>query len=242
VVDAFHSRFSARLSLPADRIDIWPMRTDKAGFSLTKLTSVLSDDERLRLHRFRTDRLRHGFIVSRGVLRMLCARYLGTDPAALRFRYGTNGKPSLDDDCSLHFNVSHAGAMILFAFARDLEIGVDVEEVRTIREMDAIAHRFFCAGEAAEVLASVEQERPLLFHTCWTRKEAFIKATGDGLSTPLDSFRVSLIGGTQARLLHINFDESRAKRWTLHGLDLPQPYVGALCYHSAPRTVQLTTL
>jgi 4'-phosphopantetheinyl transferase len=242
VVDALRSLFSARLALPADRIDVWPLRTDKAGFSLTQLGAVLSEDEWLRAHRFRTDRLRSGYIVSRGVLRMLCARYLGADPAALRFRYGTNGKPALAPDCALHFNVSHSGSMILFAFASDLEIGIDVEEIRNIREIEAIAQRFFCAEEATEVLAAAAAERPLLFHTCWTRKEAFIKATGDGLSTPLASFRVGLQRGVGARLLHIDFDESRAKGWTLHGLHLPGPYVGALCYNASPRTVQLTTL
>lgn len=242
MVDAFHSRFTPRLELPEDRIDVWSLRTDKAGFSHPLLRSVMSEDELTRADRFRTDRLRSGSIVSRGVLRMLCARYLGADPAALQFRYGANGKPSLASGCTLHFNVSHAGAMILFAFASNIEIGVDVEEVRTLREIDAICRRFFCAEEAAEVLGNAEDERSLVFHTCWTRKEAFIKATGDGLSTPLDSFRVSLGRENQARLLHIGFDESRAQSWTLHGLDLPEPYVGAVCYNAAPRAVQLTAL
>lgn len=239
MVDSFHTERTARLALAGDRIDVWTFRTDKAGFSLPGLQSVLSVDELERADRFRTDRLRRGFILSRGLLRILCSRYLACDPAALVFEYGAKGKPALGPDCGLGFNVSHSGALLVLAFAWNLELGIDVEEVRPLSEIEAVAHRFFCAEETSEVLSHRGATRTLLFHTCWTRKEAFIKATGDGLSMSLDHFRVTLRADVQAHIVHVNFDEREAAQWTLQALELPGPYVGALCYRGVPRSVQM---
>lgn len=230
---------STELKLLQDRVDAWQFRTDLPDLSLTSFEEVLSEDELNRANRFRFDRLRRGYILSRGTLRFLCSRYLDVDPRSLAFTYGPNGKPELDPACSLRFNLSHSGDITVFAFARDLDIGVDVEKIRTLDDIEAIVERFFCPEEAQEVLACSDADRPLVFHTCWTRKEAFIKATGDGLSTALDSFRVNLKPGAPSCLTHVNWDQEEGRRWTLQDLDLTLPYVGALCYHAPPRPLHL---
>jgi 4'-phosphopantetheinyl transferase len=229
------------LSLPEGVVDVWQFQPENHNIQLHPLERVLSEDERHRADRFRLPHLRRNYILSRGSLRLLCSRYLDTDPAALTFRYQTKGKPDLGEGCKLHFNVSHSGGLIVFAFTWDLELGIDLEKVRHIRDIDAIAHRFFCPEEAALVLGAPEDQRALLFHTCWTRKEAFIKATGDGLSTALNSFQVHLDPTAPASMVHVNFDYEEGGRWTMQSLELAAPYVGALCYRSPRRSIRLLT-
>jgi 4'-phosphopantetheinyl transferase len=215
---------------PLERVDVWSLRTDDPDLPLSYLEGLLAPDELARANRFRFEHLRRNYILSRGSLRVLCSRYLKTHPASIPIRYGTNGKPELGPDCKLRFNLSHSGALTVFAFAYELELGVDVEQIREIKDIEAVVRRFFCPEEAAEVLGAPDTARAHVFHTCWTRKEAFIKATGNGLSTPLDSFRVTVKDNEPTRLAHINFNEDEGGRWSLLSLHLPPRYVGALCY------------
>jgi 4'-phosphopantetheinyl transferase len=217
-------------TLPLERVDLWYLRMDDPDLPVPQLEGLLAPGERERADQFRFEHLRRNYILSRGSLRVLCSRYLKTHPASIPIRYGPNGKPELEPGCELRFNLSHSGALTIFAFACSLELGVDVERVRAIQDIEAVTRRFFCPEEAADVLGTPEAERAHVFHTCWTRKEAFIKATGDGLSTPLDSFRVTVKDHEAACLKHINFNEDEGRRWTLRALDLPGPYVGALCH------------
>ena len=218
------------LTVPLGRVDIWSLRTDDPDLPLSRLESLLAQDELDRANRFCFDHLRRNYILARGFLRLLCADYMQTDPASLFLRYGANGKPELGSECKLRFNLSHSGALTIFAFAYELELGVDVERIRDIKDIEAVARRFFCPEEASEVLGTAEAERARIFHTCWTRKEAYIKATGDGLSTALNSFRVTVRNDEPARLAHIDFSEDEGSRWTMRNLALPLPYVGALCH------------
>lgn len=224
------------------RIDIWTLRTDIPDVPLWPLESLLAHDELERANRFRFDHLRRNYVLSRGTLRLLCSRYLKLDAASFIMRYGTKGKPDLGPECKLRFNLSHSGGITVYAFAWELEMGIDVEKLRDLKDIEAIVQRFFCPEEAEQVLALPDSERPLAFHTCWTRKEAFIKATGDGLSTALDSFRVNLSRSERACLEHVNFSTEEASRWTLQDLNLTLPYVGALCYRGPGRPVSLAPL
>jgi 4'-phosphopantetheinyl transferase len=161
--------------------------------------------------------------------------YLGMAPAAVPFRYGSRGKPALDLSPPVDFNASHSGALAVYAFTAGREVGIDIERLHSLDRMQEIARRFFCAEEAAELEALPEELRERAFLHCWTRKEAYIKATGDGLSCPLDEFRVSLRPCDTARFLHIGHRPEAAGAWTLHDLDLAEGYVAALAYCDSER-------
>jgi 4'-phosphopantetheinyl transferase len=170
---------------------------------------------------------------------MLLGQYLGVRPATIQVNYGSKGKPTLGETGAVEFNASHSDGLAVFAFTFDCEIGIDVEQIRSLPDMQQIANRFFCAEEATELMLLPESERQRAFFRCWTRKEAYIKTTGEGLSTPLDGFRVTLQPEVPARLVHVQHDLSAANRWTLHDLELTPAYAGALAYCEAPRPVLL---
>jgi 4'-phosphopantetheinyl transferase len=196
----------------------------------------LSPEEMARADRFAFDHLRQSYQVSQGALRLLLARYMMCDPRELAFTFGPQGKPALRERSRLRFNIGHSGGLALYAFAVDCEIGVDVEEVRGNAELERIAARFFCEAEAS-ALSSIGDERLRreAFFRCWTRKEAYVKAVGGGLSLPLDHFQVSLLPDEPARFVHIGNDAASAAAWNLQHLDPAPNYVGALAYRGRAR-------
>ena len=125
----------------------------------------------------------------------------------------------------------------MFAFTPHCEIGVDVEQIRPLSEMQNIADRFFCSEEAAELMSLTANQREHAFFLCWTRKEAYIKAIGDGLSAPLNDFRVTVQPGQPARFIHIAHNANDAKNWTLSDLELAPNYAAALAYRDSERPV-----
>jgi 4'-phosphopantetheinyl transferase len=168
---------------------------------------------------------RSRFIAARAILRTLAAGYLDLAPGDVEFCYGKNGKPEIAH-LPLHINVSHSDDQGVFAFTQIAPLGVDLEHVRPVPEMLDIAHRFFSPSEAAAISAVPEPERTVAFFRCWTRKEAFIKSTGVGLSFALDRFAVSL--DESAALLYVEPDAAEASEWSLFHLAPEEGYVGAL--------------
>jgi len=175
----------------------------------------------MRAERFHFEEDGRRFIVRRAILRTILSGYLSVEPSRFQFCYGKNGKPQVADtfgEGKISFNLSHSEGLALYAFAREREIGVDIEHVRDIPEMEQIAESYFSARENAIFRTLPENERKEAFFNCWTRKEAFIKATGDGLSWPLDRFDVSLVPGEPARLLRIEGDSKAASQWFIQDL------------------------
>ena len=168
--------------------------------------TLLSDDERHRARRFVFDRDRRRFTVGRARLRELLGARLNVSPTSIEFAYGAHGKPSLSHrfaDSDLRFNVSHCDDVAVYAISRRRDVGIDVEAVRTMPDAGAIASRFFSPRETAAYHSLDAIHKPQGFFNCWTRKEAFIKAVGDGLSHSLDSFDVSLTPGAPAQILRV---------------------------------------
>jgi 4'-phosphopantetheinyl transferase len=182
------------------------------------------------------------FAIARGTLRILLSRYLGCAAREIRFCYGNRGKPSLAGTPRLQFNMSHSGAMALFAFTLDCAIGVDIEQIRPIQDMNDIAARFFAPDETASLMSLAASERERAFFRCWTRKEAFIKATGDGLSTPLDSFSVTLDPGDAARFVRLPADAEALGAWSVHDLVVAPDYAAAAAYPDSARTITVVPL
>lgn len=223
----------------ADRmVHVWPVRTLAPNPVVERFQAFLAPDETDRAGRFRFERLRRSFILARGALRILLGRYLKIAPGDVAFRYGSKGKPTLAAPSLLHFNASHSGDLALFAFTLDCEIGIDVELLRPMPDMEDVARRFFCTEETAELMSLPAPRREDSFFLCWTRKEAYIKATGEGLSTPLDAFRVTLQPDEPARLVHLARDPVAAAAWTLHDLKPAPAYAASLAYRDRPRPVE----
>lgn len=222
-------------TIEPETIHVWRGSLDQQAAIARRLEALLSDDERERASRFRFDRDRARYVVGRGMLRALLGRYLAADPARLRFRYSIHQKPSLLDG-GPSFNLAHSEATALFAFSPSFEVGVDVELVRPEfeGEGDRIAERFFSPAEVEVLRALPEEDRGVAFLTCWTRKEAFLKARGDGLTLALDSFDVSLAPNEPAALLRTGWSPKECSRWQL--VDLSDKEQGQVAALAAPAT------
>ncbi len=188
---------------------------------------LLSEDKRERAAKFRFEKDRSHFIIARGTLRQILGQYLSENPASLTFNYSKNGKPFLPKN-TLQFNLSHAGGIALIALTKNYEIGIDIEVVNPKVEVEKIAQHFFAKGEIDRLMSLPEAQRHEAFFNCWTRKEAFIKATGDGLSFPLDQFEVTLKPNEKAELLATHFDEKEREKWSLFDIDIDEDFKAAL--------------
>ena len=227
-------QIEAPLALPEDEVQLWRADLETIRSDESRWQKMLSSDELMRADRFHFSRDRQLFVVSRALLRMILAAYLESDPAALSFSYSKKEKPSLSlkpprTGSDVMFNVSHSGGFALLAFTRGRDLGVDVEQVRHNSDLEAIARRFFSAHEQNQLAAFPPEERIEAFFRCWTRKEAYIKATGDGLSLPLSEFDVSIAPGETNALVATRPDASEAARWRLLEVPAGAGYVAALC-------------
>jgi len=206
------------LALAREEVHAWRFRLDAPDDCVQRLWPMLADDERERARRFYFERHRRRFILGRGVLRAILGSYLHLAPESLRFGYGMHGKPVVEAAGDLHFNLSHSADAALLGLTRGREIGVDLEQVRTREHLEELAQRFFAPSEVTALAAVDPAAKELAFFNCWTRKEAFLKAGGEGLARPLDQFSVSLRPGEPARLLAVAGDSDEAARWTLRPL------------------------
>ena len=217
------------LTLPDGEIHIWRAALQLPAARLEPLARLLSADERERAERFKFPEHRDRFIVSRGALRQLLGRYLDAAPQSLDFAYGDHGKPFLCGAEHLHFNLSHSRDLALYAVAQRRQLGIDVEYARRPVNDAEIAERFFAKEEVAAFREVPKARQAEAFYNCWTRKEAYLKARGEGITVSLDSFVVSLKPGEKATLLHCHRFPWEVSRWSLHTLT-PQPdYIAALC-------------
>jgi 4'-phosphopantetheinyl transferase len=219
------------LELQSDQVDIWRITLDLPPASVTSLESNLSADETQRAGRFHISAGREHYIVAHGVLRDVLVRYLHSEPRQLEFSTNDYGKPALDSH-KLEFNLSHSGDFALIAITRERKVGVDVERIRPELECESIARRFFSPNEVFELMALPAEQRGMAFFNGWTRKEAYIKAQGMGLSMPLDSFDVSLTPNERAILRATRPDAQAAFHWTLLSLDVDPNYAAAVAVES----------
>ncbi len=219
------------LLLSNDDVHVWQATLERPPEYVAQLARTLSPDERTRAERFHFERDRRRYIVGRGTLRAILGLYLDVDPRQLQFRYGSHGKPHLSEESgggAMQFNLAHSHEMALFAFARGRGLGIDLEWIKPLSDLEQIAASFFSRRENMVLQTLPRKQRSEAFFNCWTRKEAYLKATGDGLARPLEHFDVSLAPGKAARLLHVEGDPQESARWFLRAL-MPAPgYAAAL--------------
>jgi 4'-phosphopantetheinyl transferase len=223
-------KYISKSSFSTNDIHIWRLSLEALSFLKPHLERFLAPDERERSARFIFDKDRKRYIIGRGALRIILGSYLKIQPEKIRFVYGLYGKPMLYTKnlrSIVHFNLSHSNNMALVAIARDAEIGVDIEYVRPLPDAEEIAERFFSTEEFAAFRSIPPAKKLNAFYKCWTRKESFIKAIGNGLSQSLHSFQVSLAPGEPARLISIDNDKKKAAEWTIWDLMPSEGYAAA---------------
>jgi 4'-phosphopantetheinyl transferase len=218
----------AALALAGDEVHVWRVDVRSAYARRDDLWRVLAEDERQKATDLLFEGDRKRFVVSRGVLRVLLGRYLRMQPGSLVFGYNPFGKPFLVGASGVRFSTSHSHGLVLLAFVRDRDIGVDVEHLRQDLGLDEIAARHFSTREVATLRSLPNDLRKEAFFSCWTRKEAFAKAKGRGLTLPFSRFEVTLTPGEPAMLLDVEEDISEPIRWAMQEL-IPGPgYAAAL--------------
>ena len=223
-------------------VHLWLAQLAGTQKELELCRALLAPDEQIAAARFKFPQLAERYTFARAILRVLLGHYLQTAPESIRLAYNPSGKPRVSSPrTNLAFNLSHSADMALYGFTRDAELGVDLERTKPLDYLPGLAARFFHPRESADLLALPECNRTGAFFTCWTRKEAYLKARGEGLSESLDSFRVSLGSENPVPL----FDASGADlvgSWTLHSLTAPPGFHAALAYSGLPRSLHLQPL
>ena len=227
-----------KLTLSEEEAHIWRADLDLDENIQSSFLKLISADEKNRAQKFRFEDDRRNFIVARGILRSLIGHYLKINPEAISFQYSKFGKPGIADNNSLQFNISHSKSIAIFAFTKKLTVGVDVEFVNPNIEVRDIAENFFSRNEILNLLALPEQQQALGFFNCWTRKEAFIKAVGEGLSFPLDRFEVSLEPEKPAKLLATDWDPNDVSKWSMYSMSAGVDFVGSLVIEGSVEKVK----
>ena len=218
-------------ALGPGEIHVWSVDLNPSPAAVEALGHLLSADEWERARRFRFEQHRRQYVVGRGALRTLLAAYLGDRPERIAFTYGPRGKPFLETSLAssgLHFNLSNSADLALVGLVRGIEIGVDVEYLKPMPDCEEISERFFSESER-QVLRSLPRElKEEAFFNCWTRKEAYLKAVGEGLAAALDSFDVTLSPGDAPRMLTLKGDPDASARWFFRHLRPAQDFIGAV--------------
>lgn len=227
--------------LTASSVHVWVADVSETAAN-ERWREVLSPDEQERAARFRFAKDRVQYSASRGILRLLLSRCLKTKPTDIRFSYNDHGKPFLPDEqnpAKLQFNIAHSHGLALCAFTLDRPIGVDIEQIRPEVATQEIAERFFAPEEVHTLLQLQPSEQAATFFECWTRKEAFIKARGLGLSLPLNQFVVAFGPGAKPALVSAKDDPQASSRWSIADLQPASGYKGAVAVESRDLDLRL---
>lgn len=229
-----------KLALASDEVHIWLADLNRAIAPLSQAKACLSFDEQERGKRYRFEQHQQRFSSARTILRILLSRYLAITPDEVVFAYEARGKPVLTDafaSHSLHFNSSHSGAFALYAFTRDRPVGIDLERIRLVPNLDQLAQRFFTENESTILQALPEIQQQRCFFRYWTCKEAYLKATGVGL-TALATVEVNVSPAQPAQFSKIKNSSQVARQWQLHELEPLDGYAAAVAWCGSALTLK----
>lgn len=238
--DLFRLPTADSFALRGEQINVWRVNVAQSKSYVERYEQTLSLDEQERAARFRTCRDRERFIVARGALRAILSRYLDTAPQQLRFVYGEQGKPALESGLQkgVRFNVSHSESLALFAVASDCEVGIDIEAIRTDFDVEGIARRYFTPQESAIICAAPLDQRHEAFFTCWTLKEAYVKACGGTLSALFHQPEGLAGARSAAMIFEVAAERENTQRWWSHKLPTLPGYAAALVVEGKDREIR----
>jgi len=214
-----------------NQVDVWSVHLGGKEMEDEQCKPLLSPDEVQRADRFYFEKHRRRFTCAHAALRQILSGYTSLLPQELTFSYGPQGKPDLGgklQNCAVKFNLSHSEDMALLAVSRNQNVGIDIESVNSEFATGEIVERFFSTGEIHRLKALPTPKRADAFFSCWTRKEAYIKALGTGLSVPLDSFEVAFGSGVPPALLRVKNNANETRRWSMYDVVVTQGYRAAL--------------
>lgn len=226
---------TAIIPCPRDHVDCWYVSAAELLRQEEQwITSVLSSDEGARAARFHFEQDRRRYIAAHAALRLLIARYTGERPESLAIRADANGRPTLERS-ELHFNISHSGSWVVIAFSNAIPLGVDVEKICKIPDLMAIARSHFAATEVEAISGLSPEQRAAAFFVIWTRKEAFVKAIGRGISFPLQNFGT----GHPHRSPYLTGQQGEVwTDWTLADLQPDNQHLGAVAIHCSNMAIR----
>ena len=216
------------VSLKPNTVHIWSINFGVNDETFKTYYNLLSEDERTRANKFKFYKDKRCYVVTKGALRLLSGKYLNKDAKEIKFEYEKYGKPKFKHKSNLNFNVSHSGDLAIIGFVLDHTIGVDIEKIKNDFDTFEIAANFFSKTEIASLRKIPKIEQHIAFYRCWTRKEAFIKGKGSGLSFPLDTFSVTLDSDLKAQLLETNWNETEKNDWSLQSFKPNSNYLAAV--------------
>jgi 4'-phosphopantetheinyl transferase len=230
--------------LQPGEVHVWRVSLAISRDEESERYATLATDERARAARFLVAPARTQFVAARSALRTILAGYIGKQPGDIAFQLGPIGKPALSpsEPEPLFFNLSHSRELALVAVTRLGEIGVDVECIREMASREQLAERFFHPNEVAALHRLPEADRAAGFFNAWTRKEAFLKATGKGISFGIDRVEVTLVPGENARVLTVDGDREAAERWSLAPIEPAQVYIGAVAFEGRCERIERFSL
>lgn len=216
------------LTLEKNDVHIWCTNLDLSREKIQQLETILSQEEINRANQFYFEKHRHRFIVARSSLRIILGQYINIKSDRIQFDYTPKGKPYLVGREEIEFNVSHSENMSLYGVTGNRPIGVDIEYLRPIEDAAKLAKRFFCPSEYEVISPLAPGEREKAFFRAWTAKEAFLKATGEGIGGGLDQVEIDLTSQESIKLLKIQNNCHAANEWSLLPLILADDYIGAV--------------
>jgi len=218
------------MNIEDNNIHIWQLTVKDFISEIDDFLQILSNDEKKRAKRFKFPQHRDNYIITHGVLRKLLGQYLNQPPQDIIFIYNDHGKPSINN--KIHFNMSHSKDLALFAFSNN-QIGVDIEYIKPKIEYEELAKRFFSAQEYQAIMQTPAETRKKAFFNCWTCKEAFIKAIGEGLSFPLKDFDVAInANNNKSLLLNIHNSNYNPQNWSLFNISINNHYKAAVAVNA----------
>jgi 4'-phosphopantetheinyl transferase len=229
------------LEINDQEVHLWFGSCEDLYPQLSKISGTLSETERMRADKYKFPKDRYRCIIRNGVLRILISFYLSIGPEKIRFNTNQYGKPSIENrhrDILLNFNLSHSNEMVLFAFTLGRRIGVDIEYMKPLKDMNSVIESNFSSNENVELAALPINKREAAFYHCWTQKEAFVKALGEGLSRGLDQFDVSVLPDAPAALKRTAWDQGEAGRWSLTAIHSFPGYAAALAVEGSGYVLQ----
>lgn len=230
------------IRLHSGQVHLWAASLNEFADQAPSLGLLLSSDEQTRAEGFKFFEDRNRYVIRRGLLRQILGRYLGRAPSAIEFKQGAHGKPEIKRDyrsAPVFFNTSHSSGIAVFAFTPTCPIGIDVERLLEIPEIEAIASHFFTPRENQILMNLPVRFRLQAFYNCWTRKEAVLKATGEGIAENLPNVEITLAPQDEPGLVSLCGDAQAHRRWQLQTFSPDSDYVGCLAYrHPALKLTQ----
>ncbi|HMS34190.1 MAG TPA: 4'-phosphopantetheinyl transferase superfamily protein [Ignavibacteria bacterium] len=215
------------MTISENEIHIYRFSLESTSDQIKESETVLSPDELWKAYQYKFEKDKFHYISGRALLRKLLAKYLDQAPGNITFSYSEKGKPFINGN-NIKFNLAHSGGKAVFAFTNNSEVGIDIEFMRELSDALQIAKRFFSDGEVKEFSEIIDCDIRTAFFNCWTRKEAFIKALGEGLSYPLNDFSVTLKPGEKPEVKWIKGKDAEVKKWSLFNIEVDEKYVSSL--------------